>query len=205
MIKELYVYSCPKLSENQKNIFNWFHILCVALFSSLTAIFGNIAFAVVLTVLYLGLSLLAFINKDFKSRYMMLVSLCIVDISIVSIYLCTNFFPEYDCTKWAIIGGILFCFIYEIVVFVKIKNKAYSSPSPPQKASVAISATALLGVSLLFGLLYRNPQTQFMIALVFMLLCATIILVSVISVQKTIVFFMVKNKVQNSSIKHTNI
>jgi len=197
MIKELYIYSCPKLSAEQKNTFNILHILCVSLLSSFIAIFFDITLGIVITGLYLGSSLLVcFIDKNYKTRYLKLVSLCVLDVTVAAIYMFSKLYPETPLAFGTIIGGILLSVIYEIVVFIKIKRKYYSSRSYNNKIIYAVSASSLFLVTVIFKIISKIPAFNNLVAVFLMLLCSAMLLVTLISIQKLIVYLLTKNKIQ---------
>lgn len=197
MKNELYIYACPKMSAEQQNPFNIFaFILCTTLFSSLAAIFGNTVFGIAVTAIYLVLSLLTFIDKDKKSRYMEQVSLCALDVSVIGIYMFSIMFPEQSAAFWSVIFGVGFSVIYEIIFIVKIKKKLYSNPSKSKKLPIISTSATVLVFSLIFSLLNKNPSTQDLAAIVLMLLCGSVILGAVISLQKLVIYLIIRNNIK---------
>lgn len=206
MINELYLYACPKLSEQHKSPLSMLYLVLVTvIFSSFTLFFGNIAFGVVLSTVYLGLSLLSFIDKDVKSKYMKLVTLCVFDISIVCIYLFSKVYPGYQLAFWSIILGVILTIIYEITEIYKIKNKLYSSTSKSKKNLSVISAPVLFLVILIFRFIRKIPSTQYLVVIILIFLSSMTILGGVISLQKLIVYLMVRNKIKDKLIDKTDI
>ena len=199
MINELYTYACPKMSAAQKDLFNTFVVIvCTALFSSLAAVFVNIIVGIVVTTVYVILSFLTFIDKDIKSRYMEQVSLCITDISIITIYMFSKIYPEYKSAFLSVIFGIVFLVIYEIVLIAKIKKKLYSNTSKSKKIPIIFGSSTVFVFTLIFKLLNKNPSTQDLAVFIFILLCATVILGAVISVQKLIIYLATRDKIQEN-------
>ncbi len=197
MIEELYFYANPKLTAENKSPFNLFHVLCVALFSLLIA-FSNIPLGILVTTLYLGVSLLTFLDKDQKSRGLTLGMLACVNISVVGIYI---FGKVYANNLQTIIGSVLFGFIffaiYEIVVFTRIKKRYYSSSVVPNIATTAtISSFTILLSVFVFKCFSRIQGIQFWIVITLMLLCAAIVLFAMILLQKLIIYKLTKNKIQ---------
>ena len=197
MTKELYSYACPKLSENDKNRFNIFHVICMALFSSFIFLVRDIAFGIAITISYLVLSLLCFLDKDFKSKFLKLVMLCVWDVSVVSTYVLARLFPDYPMFLGVIIIGIVFIMSYEILFFVKIKKKLYSSPSKDKKETYIVSASSVFLSVLIFRIINKKSQNLSVIIMIF--LCASMLLISVISTQKLIIYLLTKNKIQRNS------
>ena len=197
MIKELYAYACPKLPE-QKNPFNLLGVICITLFSSLSLIFGDMVLGAVITIVYLGLSLLCYLDKDPNSQYLKLVTLGILDISAIFIYLFSVF---YQSITWIFISlgiGCIFAFIYEVVFVIKIKKGNYSSPANNKKLTYGVSVTTILLCSFVFRILRKIPAFQNLVSVLLLLLSGAILLGAVISAQKLIIYVFTKNKVRNA-------
>lgn len=197
MIYELYSYACPKLLENQKNQFNIFHVFCVVFFSSFILLIGDYAFGIAVTISYLVLSLLSFLDKDFKAKFLKLVMLCILDLSVVSTYVLARLFHDYPVIFWVIIFGIIFSISYEILFFIKIKKKLYSNPSKNKKATYITTASDVLLFTLIFRIINKKSPNLAVIIMIF--LCASMVLISIISLQKLIIYLLTKNKIQVNS------
>ena len=197
MTNELYSYACPKLLENQKNQFNIFHVFCVVLFSSFILLIGDFAFGIAVIISYLVLSLLSFFDKDFKSRYLKLVMLCILDISVVSTHVLAKLIHDYPVIFLVIIFGIVFSMSYEIFFFIKIKKRLYSNPSKNKKATYIVTTSSVLLFTLIFRIINKKSQNLAVIIMIF--LCAGTVLISIISLQKLIIYLLTKNKIQVNS------
>jgi len=197
MTNELYSYASPKLSENGKNRFNIFHVFCVLLFSSFILLIGDIAFGIVVMISYLVLSLLSFLDKDFKSRYLKLVMLCVLDISVVSTHVLAKLFHDYPVIFLVIIFGIIFSMSYEILFFIRIRKKLYSTPSKNKKATYSVTTSSVLLSTLIFRIINKKSPNLAVMIMVF--LCAGMVLISIISLQKLIVYLLTKNKIQVNS------
>lgn len=196
MVNELYLYACPKLSSEQKNQFNMFLVLCLSLYSFVSGFIDEIVFGIVVAILYFTLSLLTFLDKDFKSRYLKLTMLACIDISIASMYIFGTIYQHYQVISWSIIFGIIFFVIYEIVVFTKIKNKRYSSSTNNTVTNVAVSGSTIFLFVLIFRIFNRIPGLQFLLVMILVLLCAAIILFTMILIQKLIIYLFTRNKIQ---------
>ena len=204
MIEELYMYSLPNLIQTSKSPFNIFHILCVTFVSSLSVFFGNVIFGVAITVLYVGLSLLTLLDKDFYSKYMKLVALCIFDISITGIYIFSKVFPFRQLALWIIVLGSILLVIYEISVFVKVKNKFYSLSKNKKKSARGISALTIMLASTVFGAFRKNPKLQFLAFIYVIIISSMALLGCVMSLQKLIIYLMTRNKVERNFIVQSN-
>lgn len=197
MINELYFYACPKLSENEKNRFNIFHVFCVVLFSSFILLIEDIAFGIAVMISYLVLSLLCFLDKDFKSRYLKLVMLCVLDISVVSTHVLAKLFYDYPVIFLVIISGIIFSMSYEILFFIRIRKKLYSNPSKNKKSTYSVTASSVLLSTMIFRIINKNSPNLAVMIMVF--LCAGMVLASIISLQQLIIYLLTKNKIQVNS------
>ena len=196
MNKELYAYACPKLSKEQTSPFNVFcFIFGVTLFSSLVG-FVNLTLGVIISALYLVLSLLTFLNKDVKSRYLMMISLGILDVSIVMISFSSIMYPMYPFIFWSLIWAFIFIVIYEIVVFIKIKKCYYTSPHHQNKIVKGVSFSTVLLSVFASRFLTRNPMFRDLLAMTIVILSSICLLGFVISIQKLIIYLIVKNKAQ---------
>lgn len=195
MIKELYTYACPKISKEQGNPFNILYILCITSFSSLTILFGNVILGVVITALYLGLSLLSFTDKDLISRYMKLATLCVFDVFFVGLCLLSKVFSGYRFSFWTIICGIIIFVIYEIVIFIKIKNKLYTSPTKKGKSATAVSVSAVALGLLAFQLLSSDPNQQTLLVMALIVLSSMVMLGCIMSVQKLVIYSITRSKI----------
>lgn len=195
MKNELYIYACPKLSDDQGQSLNVFPILCVTLFSSLSLFFGNIGVSVVIMTLYVGLSLLTFLDKDIKSRYMKLIMLCAADISFFGLYIIAKFYPDYKVILWSIIFAIVFFIIYEVVVIIKIKKTLYSSPSDNDKTTVVVGALGVLIFTRIFRILRKIPIFQNLVVSILILLGSAMLTVSMMLIQKLIIYLCTRDKI----------
>ena len=195
MINELYIYARPKLSEEQKNQFNVLHVLCIAFFSSLTLLMDGVVFGIVTTVTYVALSLLTFLDKDFISRYLKLATLGLLNIFVAGTYFFVKLFEITWIVSYIVVLGVVFCVIYEIVVFIKIKNRLYSSPKKTSKSVFVFSGSTLILLVLVNRLFKIIPgYLSFRVLLIAMLLSAMVLIV-VMSVQKTIIYIITRNKI----------
>ena len=204
MLNELYTYACPKISDIQKSPFNLLTlILCVTLFSSLSIFFGNTVLGIIITVLYMGLSIFTFIDKDFISRYMKLVALCVLDISVVCIYMFSIVFPEHRLPFWSIIMGVIVSIIYEVVVVIKIKNRLYSSPPNNTRNILTISFSTLFLFTLIFRFFKKDPNHKSLVVIILVFLCSLVLLGVFVSVQKLVIYLIIKNKIQQDKTGKT--
>ena len=197
MTNELYFYACPKLSENEKNRFDILHVFCVVFFSSFILLIGDIAFGIVVMISYLVLSLLSFLDKDFKSRFLKLVMLCVLDISVVSAHVLARLFPDSPVILGIIIFGIIFSISYEILFFIKIKKKSYSNSLKNKKSTYIVTTSSVLLSTSIFKIIFKKSQNLAIIIMVF--LCAAMVLASIISLQKLIIYLLTRNKIQVNS------
>jgi len=205
MTNELYRYACPKLSAKQASSSSMFTLVfLVTLFSSLL-ILADVVTGIIITSLYFGLSLLTFVNKDLKLRYMELVVLCVLDVCILCIYMFSKVFPAHQVFLWSAILGIVFSVIYEITFCIKIKNGRYSNPSNNKGVTTAVSSSTIFLFVLIFKLLNNNSGTKDLAVIVLMLLCGAIILVTVISIQKLIVYLVVRGQIQEDFIDKSDV
>jgi len=204
MIKELYTYACPKLSVEQGNPFNILYVLCITSFSSLAILFGNVVLGVVITALYLGLSLLSFLDKDLISRYMKLATLCVFDVFGVGLCLFSKIFSGYRFSFWTIICGIIISVIYEIVIFFKIKNRLYTSPTKKGKSATAVSISAVALGLLAFKLLSSNPDQKALLVMALTVLCSVVMLGCIMGIQKLVIYSITKNKIEKQNEFDTN-
>ena len=124
MKKELYFYAKPNLPNENECPFNWLHILCVSLFSSLTLFLGNITFGIIILAVYPSLSLLTYIDKDMISRYLKLSLLAVVCVYVAGMYIAKHLFPEAQIALHSLFGGLIFFACHEVSVITKIKKRA---------------------------------------------------------------------------------
>ena len=195
MRKELYIYACSEIAKDGKSPFGAFQILCIALFSSFIAVLGDVAFGVIVTALYLGLSFLTFIDKDVRSKHMMLKVLSVLDVTVLFIYLFSIVFPDYALVLWSITVGIVIFVIYEIIVVVKLKKRLYSMPLNNKNAILTVSVPILLLFSLGTRILFKNQNSHFFLLIIVTILCSCAISGCLASFQKLIVYLIIRNKV----------
>lgn len=196
MIDELYFYAFPKILDKQKVQINLSHILCIALYSFMTVFVGKSIFGIVITALYLIVSLLFLLDKDYKSKYLKLTMLACAIIAVASLYIFESFNQQNHVVFWSTIFGSFFFVMYEIVIFIKIKHKCYSSYTNTNiKVNPVRGITIFLAV-LIFRFFNRLPALHFLIVTILVLLSAAIILLTMISVQKLIIYLFTRNKVQ---------
>ena len=197
MINELYVYSNPKLSGYHKEPFRIFCLIFGSLlFSSFVVLVGKIIFGFVLMASYLLLSLLSLAGKDFKSKYLRLTSLCLLDISLASLGLFATIWPNHQIPLWSVIFCFFFWVIYEIIWFVKIKKRLYSCPSKSKKSTYIVSTSSVLLCTLILRIIRKISQTLAVTITIF--LCSATVLISIISLQKLIIYLLTRNKIQES-------
>ncbi len=196
MINELYSYACPKLSEEQKSSFSFLPtILGVSLFSLLIALLGGVTLCIVVTTLYVGLSFLCFLDKDFNSKHLKLTMLGIVDMSIAFIYIIEYRYSQYHVVLWSIILGVVFFVIYEVLLFIKVKNKSNSFVNKTG-ATASIGASTLFLIALIYKVVNSISGLQFFVGMALVLLCASAVLLDMIFVQKLIIYLFTRTKVQ---------
>ena len=194
MKNELIAYAKPNISKTDKCPFNMLHIFVVSLFSSLTALMGNISFGIVVAAVYLGLSLLCFIDKNVITRYLKLVLLGVIDVSVACIYIFNKCYPDAQIVTQSFLWGLIFFTVYEVVVFVKIKKRAYSSKINNKKSNSSVIVITVFLFTLVFRLLNRNPDTQYLIFMILTLLCSAAILIDLMMLQKNIIFIICNYK-----------
>ena len=198
MIHELYIYAKPKQFETKRTGYLP-GIFAMVLFSAFIAIAGDLKLSLIVISIYMALTFLCFLDRDCTSRYMKVVMLILVDMSFVSIYSCEQLFPERGLIHWSIIFGIAFSVIYETVVFIKIKNRNYSNPDKNSKTILpTMSLSAILLPVLFVRILKVTPYADVSLLVVFTLLCAMVVLLAVISIQKLIIYLLVRNKIQKN-------
>ena len=190
MKNELIAYAKPNISKTDKSPFNMLHIFLVSLFSSLTALLGNITFGIVVVAVYLGLSLLCFIDKNVITRYLKLVLLCVIDVSVACIYIFNKCYPDAQIVTQSFLWGLIFFTVYEVVVFVKIKKRAYSSKINNKKSNSSVIVITVFVFTLVFKLLNNNPDTQYLIFMILTLLCSATILIDLMMLQKNIIYII---------------
>ena len=89
--------------------------------------------------------------------------------------------------------------IYETVVFIKIKNRNYSNPDKNSKTILpTMSISAILLPVLFVRILKVTPYADVSLLVVFTLLCAMVVLLAVISIQKLIIYLLTRNKIQKN-------
>lgn len=195
MKKELYIYARPNL-PNSKSTFTILPVICVAMFLGLSFFNGNIVFTIILTASYLVLSLLAFLDKDQMSRHLALSFLALTSVSIVLLFNTDRFFANFNVILWTIILGIIVFICYDILVFVKIKNKLYSTnDSVNKKVVTSVSFLSILGFSVFLRICSNIPEFQNIEVLMIMLFAVIILFTALMMLQKLIIYLFVRNKI----------
>ena len=168
-------------------------------FSSFIAMAGSIKLSLIVIFVYTVLSFLCFLDKDCTSRYMKLVMLITADMFFTSVYVCEKMFSGRGLIYWSITFGIAFSLIYEVVVFVKLKNRNYSDPNKKNKAILpTMSLSATLLPVLFIRVLKNTPYADTLFFITSILICAVAMLFAVISIPKLIIYLLTRNKIQKN-------
>ncbi len=194
MINELYLYSFPKILNNQPSQFKMWHILVLILLPSLLLVenmIGSITIMFVASVLYL----LCFIEKNAIIKHMKMVVVFALDFVAVVISMSLILFPELKVVLYSIIGCIISTIVYEIVIVTKIKKRCYSE-STKQNRAVYISG----GLSGLIGYFIVKIFIKFQsgIELLLISISSMAMLFVVIAVQKLVVYLFTRNKIDTT-------
>ena len=197
MIDELYTYACPAVSSESKKT-NIFLILSMTLASLVFIGFmGNTVLCIAVTASYLLLSFLSLLDKDLKSRFLKVAILSVLDVLVLGMFVLSKVFSNYLLSLWIIILGTIFSLSYEIVVFVKIKNKLYSCPKKAKRSSLAIKWGLIIVLFSLFRNVFRNNPIFQKLDLLIMILCLSFfVVVFIMLLQKLIIYLFTRNKVQ---------
>ena len=194
MKKELYIYAKPNLPNENACPFNLLHIFCMSLFPLLSLFWGSFAFGIIIFAVYLSLSLLTYLDKDIISRYLKLAFLCVLCIYVVGIYIFEHQFAEVKFALQSFFWGLIFFVFYEISVIIKIKKRAYSNKSNNKKSSFISVALVIFLFTLIFKILNKNPNTQYLVAFFLTLLSSILLLGVFIMIQKNIIYLLVKEE-----------
>lgn len=198
MIDELYLYACPKLLKEQKRTSDILYIMFFTMFFSavFTLLIGKFVFAIVHVVLYLFLSSLLFLNKDFNSRYMGISAVSILSILLTAICMLSYLFPGSQLPLLILVFGVIFSISYEIVFILKIKKKLYSTPPKSKKTVFIVSTSNVFLYILIFRII--NKKQPKLAVMILVLLCSVVVLFAIILFQKLIIYLLTKNKIQAS-------
>ena len=196
MIEELYFYASPKLTTENKPTFNLSTVLCLAMFSFLT-VFSSVVIGILITTLYLGLSLFAFLVKDVRLRSLALSMLAIVNIAVVSMYIFgIMYLNDIQFVFWSVIFGIVFFVINEFVWFTKIKKRYYSSAIKSTATTATVTASTIFLFVLIFRIFNKIIGLRFVMVIVLVFLSAASVFFAMILFQKLIIYIFTRNKVQ---------
>lgn len=194
MIKELYKYAYPNYTDDNKNPFK------MTLLLVLTASFYLISFCLksnlgfITTNLYLVLSLLNWIDKDIVSRYMKLVCLFVIAFSVIGIHACLKMIPFFNVVLALVLGTVAFV-VYEIVFFIKIKNRIYSNPRKSKAIIVTVSSSSITMSIFIITSLLKNPSTKFLAGTFMSMLFAVVIYADFVGIQKYVIYLYARNKI----------
>ena len=195
MLSELYLYAFPKVLKDKPSQFKIWHVSILMLFPFMLWV-ENMVFSLSIMLSVLVLYLLCFAIKDLILRHLNIVVLFALDFAIVLIYMMDMIFPNYRLVPNSIIGGIIISIIYEIVVFIRIKNKFYSNPTDMDKKIYSIAAVILIIFYISKNLFLKNSEDQSVIAIGITVICSFAALCVVISIQKLVVYLLTRNKIQ---------
>ena len=204
MINELYLYSFPKILKDKPSGFEIWHALAPVVYASFLLVVDTMLAGIIIMSLSLILYLLCFIEKDPILKHMKIVTVLALNFAAVTTIIVLMLFPESNARFNSVIWCIIFSVIYEIAVFIKIKNKLYSCPNDKDKNLYTAIIVGLLLIYFANKIFLKNSEYQNFSTLIMILMSSFSMLCVVIAIQKLIVYLFTRNKVSENNINKPN-